>query len=984
MQARMWCSATTGSFTLDGNVPSVGTGAWSVFSGTATIDDPASPASAVSGVPAGTSATLRWTITNGGCTPSTDDVVLTNVSTPAVDARFNGQDAPTICAGGSGTLSANPTGGGACTGGFEYAWYTGDGTDDTYWNGSTWDNAETWGAYATIPGIAPEVNTTYKVKVRCSSLPLCSTVDGDGVAVTLDLPPTTADAGPDQQQCGNGSFTLAANAPSQGSGAWSVVSGTASIASAASPTSGVTGVPVGTSATLRWTISNGVCPSSTDDVVLTNYALPAVPTITPAAPAICIGGSVGLAATPTVALTAPYTGGALSRNGTGIWAPYPSTASVSGLPVTGARVKRVNINGFNGVLGNLDLVLRSPTGINVILIGDAGSISSGSGLNYVLEDGAPAITAFSSSGTYRPTNSGTQNWPSPGPGSLNQALPTLASFTGNLNGNWELFAINDFGSNNSITSWSITFEVDLGFAWSPADGLSATNVSNPTASPGSTTTYTVTVTNPVGGCSSQNTVQVTVNPLPVMDCPEDLSVCSNDAPFALAGGTPSGGTYSGIGVSSGVFDPAVAGAGDHLITYTYTDVNTCTNTCTFMINVKAAPVVDAGSYGPVCMDADVVELEGSPVGGTWSGTGVAGNVDDGFVFDPVVGTQSLTYSYTAPNGCSDTDGATIIVNPVPVADPISDVTLCNGTTSAAIVLTGPDATSFSWTNTNPSIGLAADGAGDIPSFEASGGALSAISGTIEVTPYHTSNSLTCTGTAVSFSITVVPCTDLNVKAFLEGPFDGVRMSDGLRNGELLPTSHPYSGFGHSGTESVVAAVFEEDDQDDAIVDWVLLELRPAASPATVLHRRAALIQRDGDVVDLDGTSQVRFIAVFEGEYHVAIRHRNHLGAMTADVVALSNSPVGWTSPPVQLATYGTNATKQPLSGSARALERQRQPQRPPALHQRGQRPRCHPGIHHRQHHDNPRGGDLGGEQRVCHGGLQHGWHGEVCQRQQRP
>jgi len=59
------------------------------------------------------------------------------------------------------------------------------------------------------------------------------------------------------------------------------------------------------------------------------------------------------------------------------------------------------------------------------------------------------------------------------------------------------------------------------------------------------------------------------------------TVCANTtAPFTLSGGSPAGGSYSGPGVSGGMFDPAAAGQGTHTITYTYTDVNNCTGTAT--------------------------------------------------------------------------------------------------------------------------------------------------------------------------------------------------------------------------------------------------------------------------------------------------------------------------------------------------------------------------------------------------------------------
>ncbi len=75
--------------------------------------------------------------------------------------------------------------------------------------------------------------------------------------------------------------------------------------------------------------------------------------------------------------------------------------------------------------------------------------------------------------------------------------------------------------------------------------------------------------------------------------------------------------------------------------------------------VYAKPVVNAGSYSPVCENAPDVILTGSPMGGTFSGVGVTGNS-----FGPSVGTQIISYAYTDVNGCSNSATTTIIVNPV--------------------------------------------------------------------------------------------------------------------------------------------------------------------------------------------------------------------------------------------------------------------------------------------------------------------------------
>jgi len=103
------------------------------------------------------------------------------------------------------------------------------------------------------------------------------------------------------------------------------------------------------------------------------------------------------------------------------------------------------------------------------------------------------------------------------------------------------------------------------------------------------------------------------------------------------------------------------------------------------------------------------------------------------------------------------------------------------------------------------------------------------------------------------------------------------------------TIHPFKHFGPGGGEYIddPATVFS-DRGDSSIVDWVFIELRHANKIDSVVATRAALVTKAGDVVDVDGKSHVKFDnTVVAGEYYVAIRHRNHLGAMTVDAPELS-------------------------------------------------------------------------------------------------
>ncbi len=160
------------------------------------------------------------------------------------------------------------------------------------------------------------------------------------------------------------------------------------------------------------------------------------------------------------------------------------------------------------------------------------------------------------------------------------------------------------------------------------------------------------------------------------------------------------------------------------------------------------------------------------------------------------------------------------------------------------------------------------------------------------------------------------------KTFLEGPFNsGTNLiNDALRTLAAFPTTDPYPGLGYthvgSGNSGTVAPAVLAVTGNNAIVDWVLLELRSSSTPSTVLASRSALVQRDGDIVDLDGTSAVSF-DVAAGNYHVAVRHRNHLGCMTSTASALSGSATTVDFTAAATGTFGTSARK--TVGTAQVL-----------------------------------------------------------------
>ena len=147
-------------------------------------------------------------------------------------------------------------------------------------------------------------------------------------------------------------------------------------------------------------------------------------------------------------------------------------------------------------------------------------------------------------------------------------------------------------------------------------------------------------------------------------------------------------------------------------------------------------------------------------------------------------------------------------------------------------------------------------------------------------------------TLASSNITAIDKFDVaKAKVFLQGAYTtgtGL-MSDNLRVAGLIPLTDPYRQSPYSSyftevsdpqTETITSTVLnDQPSQGDNIVDWVFLELRNSGGNQ-VLETRSALVQRDGDIVDVDGKSPVTFNNVDPGNYTVAVRHRNHLGLST--------------------------------------------------------------------------------------------------------
>lgn len=222
------------------------------------------------------------------------------------------------------------------------------------------------------------------------------------------------------------------------------------------------------------------------------------------------------------------------------------------------------------------------------------------------------------------------------------------------------------GSNATVCSNAAAINLTgfspAGGTWS-GNGVSASGVFTPSAALTGTQILTYTATS--NGCSNSDTRTITVTAPVTVSAGLDQALCSNAASINLVG-SPSGGTWSGSGVTSaGVFTPSGALVGVRTLTYSIS--GTCPGTDEVEITVNAVPTVNPGISQLFCRNDGLYPIiQGSPAGGDWSGSGVSGNT-----FDPAsanIGANTLTYT-VSQNGCTGSATTTfnVTANPAPSA-----------------------------------------------------------------------------------------------------------------------------------------------------------------------------------------------------------------------------------------------------------------------------------------------------------------------------
>jgi PKD repeat protein len=351
------------------------------------------------------------------------------------------------------------------------------------------------------------------------------------------------------------------------------------------------------------------------------------------------------------------------------------------------------------------------------------------------------------------------------------------------------FSTNRTGGTTTYSWTNNNTSINLGA--SGTGNISSFTATNTGTSP---VTATITVTPSFEGCvGTPQSFTITVNPSGQVNVPSNQTLCTGSATAAVnfttnrTGGTT---TYSWTNNNTSI-NLGASGTGN-IPSFTATNSGTSPVTATitvtpsfegcagtprsFTITVNPSGQVNVPSNQMVCNGSSTtaVNFSTNRTGGTttysWTnnntsinlGASGTGNIPSFTATNtgtsPVTATITVTPSF---EGCTGTPQSfTITVIPNGQVNVPSNQTVCNGSPTAAVIFTtnrtGGSAT-YSWTNSNTSINLAASGTGNIPSFIATNSGTAPVTSTITVTPSFTG----CVGTPQSFTITVNPTPALS-------------------------------------------------------------------------------------------------------------------------------------------------------------------------------------------------------------------------------
>ncbi|MDP2387027.1 MAG: T9SS type A sorting domain-containing protein [Bacteroidota bacterium] len=256
------------------------------------------------------------------------------------------------------------------------------------------------------------------------------------------------------------------------------------------------------------------------------------------------------------------------------------------------------------------------------------------------------------------------------------------TITGNTN---STSVANNANADQPVSGTIYTFTpASVTYSWSPTTYLDNALIANPMALSAATSeNYTVTATSSIG-CSATGSVNLTVNPLPIVNLGVDTSICyvGSITPLTLDASNPTAGFVWSTTETTQTISAATSGTYDVVVT----DGNGCVAKDTITVTYNAAPTVNLGNDTTLC--SGTVTLDAGNVGNTILWNDASGNQTL-----VALATGQYNVTVTTPQGCFDQDTIMITINPVPVVNLGNDTLFCG---TSMMLDAGNAGASYAW------------------------------------------------------------------------------------------------------------------------------------------------------------------------------------------------------------------------------------------------------------------------------------------------
>lgn len=665
------CGAGNSDISISGTL---GTGSqWEIYSGSCggTLEASGTTSPITVAVPATTTYYVQASGTTLGACPATScEIVNVDVNTPSTAPTGATASQTTVCVGGSTQLSVQ---GGALGTGGSWEWYTGSCGGTPVGTGASIN-------------VSPTVNTDYYVRAEDA----CGVTTCEMVSITVETPSTdpTGAVATTPQFCVGGNTDLTVSGGTLGTGADYVwyESGCGSGASIG------TGTTINVSPTVTTTyfvrIEGNCNNTNCQTVTVTVDQESTDPTgVVASQNQICPGQSSVLT----------VQGGSLGAGANWEW----YSGSCGGTPVGSGNTISVSPTSTNtyfvqavGTCNNticesitIDVGVggTAPTSadltIDNICPGDTTEVFQiggvlGSGATWVWYTGACGAVTVGVGDTLAVAPTTTTTYYVRAVGTCGATLceeVTVTVLPGSVAADGITASDNNFCEGNSTTLTVVGGSLEAGSTWewyeNSCGGTPIGSGASVTVTPSTTSTYYVRAEGGTCGNTACQSIFINVLETDAYFVFVD-TVCGAEQPFALTGGLPAGGVYSGPGVTNGVFDPSAAGTGTHNVVYSYTAPNGCTASDSTNITVGASTLAGSATVEAAeCADGGVT-ITAVATGGTgdysysWS---------DGSGGNPLQYAQPGTYAVTI----SDGTGCSVYLDNIVVADDVQCVELPN-------------------------------------------------------------------------------------------------------------------------------------------------------------------------------------------------------------------------------------------------------------------------------------------------------------------